>query len=441
MLVASETAVATSDGRSMNETAKMKVLMLVENTYPGDIRVFKQSQTLQQAGYQVNVIALRRKGQTRYQEIGGVRVFRIPRLTLFKKLGSKRNLLSRLVGAIQSLLGYVVEYVYFTAACLFVSVYIFVRWGFHVVHAHNPPDTLWVVGIFYKLFGVHFVFDHHDLSPELYLARYELPPSKAGATYKVLMAFEKISLWLSTVSIATNESYKAVQIQRGGKRPEEIFVVRNGPDLNRVRLVAPDQRLKSMNRCIFGYVGAMNPQDGLDYMLRSLHILLNKFGRKDFYCVAVGAGDSLDGLRKLVHELGLEDHVWFTGIVSDDDLMRYLSTSDICLDPNPSNPLNDVSTWIKVMEYMALGKPIVAFDLKETRFSASKAAVYVEPNNEEAFAKAICELMDDPARRREMGEFGIRRVDTDLKWDVVSTELLRAYETLQALKSRALLKA
>jgi glycosyltransferase involved in cell wall biosynthesis len=142
-----------------------------------------------------------------------------------------------------------------------------------------------------------------------------------------------------------------------------------------------------------------------------------------------------------VRELGLEDYVWFTGIVSDDDLMRYLSTSDICLDPNPSNPLNDVSTWIKVMEYMALGKPIVAFDLKETRFSASKAALYVEPNNEEAFARAIVELMDDPARRREMGEFGIRRVNTDLKWDVVSTELLRAYETLHALKSRALQKA
>lgn len=214
-----------------------------------------------------------------------------------------------------------------------------------------------------------------------------------------------------------------------------MFVVRNGPDLNRVRLVAPDERLKTMGKCILGYVGAMNPQDGLDYMLRSLHVLVNKLGRKDFYCVAVGSGDSLDGLRELSRELGLDDYVWFTGFIPTTDLMRYLSTADICLDPNPSNPLNDVSTWIKVMEYMALGKPIVAFDLKETRVSAQEAAVYVRPNDEEAFAEAIRDLMDDTGRRREMGEFGRRRIDADLKWDVVSSELLSAYEALRASAS------
>jgi len=421
--------------RSRKEAGTLRVLMLVENTYPADIRVLKESQTLADAGYQVSVIALRRKGQPRYEEIGGVRVFRVPRLTVFKKLANKRNLLMRLAGAIQSLVGYVTEYVYFTAVCLIVSVYIRVRYGFDVVHAHNPPDTLWIVGAFYKPFGVQFVFDHHDLSPELYLARFDVKPGDGGVTFQVLTALEKISLWVSTISIATNESYKAIQVERGGKRPEDVFVVRNGPDFSRVRLVPPDERLRSLNKCILGYVGAMNPQDGLDYMLRSLHILVRKFGRTDFFCVAVGAGDSLDGLRTLCRELGLEDHVWFTGIVSDDDLMRYLSTADICLDPNPSNPLNDVSTWIKVMEYMALGKPIVAFDLKETRFSAAEAAVYVRPNDEEAFAEAIRELMDDPGRRREMGECGRRRVEMTLKWDVVSTELLRAYEVLRACKS------
>jgi glycosyltransferase involved in cell wall biosynthesis len=414
--------------------------MLVENWYPADIRVLKESQTLQMAGYQVSVIAIKRKGERGYEEIGGVRVLRVPQVTLFEKLGSKRNFLLRAIGAIQSLLGYLVEYAYFTLACLFVSVYIRLRWGFDVVHAHNPPDTLWVVGAFHKLFGADFVFDHHDISPELYLARYELPPSKGGATYKVLMLLERISLWLSSVSIATNESYKAIQVQRGHKRPEDVFVVRNGPDLNRVRLVAPDERLKSMGKCILGYVGAMNPQDGLDYMLRALHVLVNKLGRKDFYCVAVGPGDSLEGLKQLSRELGLEDYVWFTGFVSTEDLMRYLSTADICLDPNPSNPLNDVSTWIKVMEYMALGKPIIAFDLKETRFSAGPAALYVTPNDETAFAEAIRDLMDSPSRRREMGEFGRRRVDSDLKWDVVSSELLRAYETLSAARSGAVLK-
>jgi glycosyltransferase involved in cell wall biosynthesis len=196
-----------------------------------------------------------------------------------------------------------------------------------------------------------------------------------------------------------------------------------------------------MNKYILGYVGAMNPQDGLDYMLRSLHILIHKLGRTDFHCVAVGTGDSLEGLKALSHELGLDEYVWFTGKVSDDDLMRYLSSSDICLDPNPSNPLNDVSTWIKVMEYMALGKPIVAFDLKETRYSAGDAAVYVRPNDEEAFAEAIRGLMDAPDRRRAMGDFGKRRIDADLKWDVVSEQLLRAYETLRALRSRAVVGA
>lgn len=186
MLVASDSTVM-SEARATSDAAKLRVLMLVENWYPADIRVLKEAQTLQGAGYQVNVIALRRKGQTRYEEIDGVRVLRIPQLTLFNKLGSKRNLLLRLIGAVQSVLGYAFEYVYFTTACLAVSLYIWLRWGFDVVHAHNPPDTLCVVGAFYKLFGVDFVFDHHDLSPELYLARYELPPSKAGATYKVLL--------------------------------------------------------------------------------------------------------------------------------------------------------------------------------------------------------------------------------------------------------------
>jgi glycosyltransferase involved in cell wall biosynthesis len=425
----------------MKENAKLRVLMLVENTYPADVRIAKEAGTLAGAGYHVTVIALKRPEQPFSEELDGVRVFRIPRITVFRKLGSKRNALLRLIGMVQAALGYFVEYFYFTGACVFVSMYVALRWGFDVVHAHNPPDTLWVVGALYKPFGVDFVFDHHDLSPELYLARFGLKTSDAGLIHRVLMRLEKFSLQVSTISIATNESYKAIQVARGGKRPEQVFVVRNGPDLNRVRLVAPDERLKSMNKCIFGYVGAMNPQDGLDYMLRSLHVLVHKFKRTDFYCVAIGTGDSLEGLKTLSHDLGLDDYVWFTGRVSDDDLIRYLSTSDICLDPNPSNPLNDVSTWIKVMEYMALGKPIVAFDLKETRFSAGDSAVYVRANDEEAFAGAICELMDQPKRRRQMGEFGRRRVETDLKWDAVSSELLRAYEALQASRSQALLKA
>jgi glycosyltransferase involved in cell wall biosynthesis len=422
--------------RNTNANAKLRVLMLVENAYPGDRRIVQEAQTLIGAGYQVSVIALRGPGQALSEELNGAHVFRIPQITIFKKLGNRRSALPRLVGVLPAVLGYFVEYVYFTTACLVVSAYVALRWGFDVVHAHNPPDTLWVVGALYRPFGVDFVFDHHDLSAELYLSRFRLKVREGGVIYKVLIQLEKISLRLSTVSIATNESYKAIQIGRGGKRPEEVFIVRNGPDLNRVRIVAPDERLKRMNKCILGYVGAMNPQDGLDYMLRALHILVHKFQRTDFFCVAVGPGDSLESLKRLSHELCLDEYVWFTGAISDQDLMRCLSAADICLDPNPSNPLNDVSTWIKVMEYMALGKPIVSFDLRETRYSAREAAVYAPPNNEEAFAAAICELMDQPERRREMGEFGRRRVEADLRWDVVSGELLRAYEALQTLRSR-----
>ena len=404
--------------------------MLVENSYPGDVRVKNEAEKLVSAGYSVTVIGLRHAGQKFSDEVNGVRVFRVPPITIFKKLGKSGSSWLRLIGFFQALIGYVVEYVYFTAACLAVSIYVALRWGFDVVHAHNPPDTLCVIGGFYKVFGKDFVFDHHDLSPELYLSRFGLRTGQRGAAYRTLLAFEKISLRLSTVSIATNESYKAIQIERGGMQPDQVFVVRNGPNLDRIRLVEPDKRLRSMKKSILGYVGVMNPQDGVDYMLRSLHVLVHELKRTDFYCVAVGSGDSIDDLKRLSEELELGDYVWFTGIISEEDLRRSLSSMDICLDPNPSSPLNDVSTWIKVMEYMAMGKPIVAYDLKETRYSAQEAAVYVPPNDEVKFAEAIVELMDQPDRRTAMGEFGRRRVEEKLEWDVVSTKLLDAYGAL-----------
>ena len=379
--------------------------MLVENSYPGDVRVKNEAEKLVSAGYSVTVIGLRHAGQKFSDEVNGVRVFRVPPITIFKKLGKSGSSWLRFIGFFQALIGYVVEYVYFTAACLAVSIYVALRWGFDVVHAHNPPDTLCVIGGFYKVFGKDFVFDHHDLSPELYLSRFGLRTGQRGAAYRTLLAFEKISLRLSTVSIATNESYKAIQIERGGMQPDQVFVVRNGPYLDRIRLVEPDKRLRSMKKSILGYVGVMNPQDGVDYMLRSLHVLVHELKRTDFYCVAVGSGDSIDDLKRLSEELELGDYVWFTGIISEEDLRRSLSSMDICLDPNPSSPLNDVSTWIKVMEYMAMGKPIVAYDLKETRYSAQEAAVYVPPNDEVKFAEAIVELMDQPDRRTEWGSF------------------------------------
>ncbi len=308
------------------------------------------------------------------------------------------------------------------------SFYVAAIDGFDVVHAHNPPDTLFVVGAIHRIFGKKFVFDHHDLSPELYLSRYR--KTTDGLVSRSLRLLEKLSLKLADIAIATNESYRAIDIQRHAIDPDKVFVVRNGPDLARVRLVGRDSPLMSMGRTILCYVGAMNPQDGIDYLLRALGHLVHDLKRTDFYCVLIGDGDSREELESQALELGLGEYVRFTGFIPDEDMMRYLSTADICLDPNPSSPLNDVSTWIKVMEYMALGKPIVSFDLKETRISAGEAALYVTPNDEIAFARAIVRLMDDPSKRSQMGAYGRTRVHDELNWDVTSQNLLRAYRRL-----------
>jgi glycosyltransferase involved in cell wall biosynthesis len=330
----------------------------------------------------------------------------------------------------QAVLGYVLEYVYFTAACFFLSLYTTCRQGVDVIHAHNPPDALFIVGAFHRLLGKRFIFDHHDLSPELYLSRFGIKQGEGGITYKTLLALEKLSLRTANIAIATNESYKEIQVRRGKMAQEKVFVVRNGPDLRRLKAVPGDPHLLAMGKSILCYLGAMNPQDGVDYMLRALQHLALTLDRKDFYCVVIGTGDSFEPLKQMADTLGLRDYVWFTGFVSDEALVRYLTTADICLDPNPSNPLNDVSTWIKVMEYMAMGKPVVSFDLKETRVTAQKAAVYVTPNDELGFAQQIAFLMDRPELRKKMGAFGKRRIAEKLAWNVVSQPLLRAYASL-----------
>ena len=405
-----------------------KVLMLVENEFPGDPRVRNEAYTLTSHGFKVSVIALRGRGESRREVLDDISVYRVPRLTLFKKLPvERRSLLGSLLNKLQVVGGYVGEYGYFTCACLLVSFQVALREGFDVIHAHNPPDTLCMVGAVHKMFGKKFVFDHHDLSPELYRSRYSTPD---GLVTRVLRLFEKLSLKLADMVIATNESYREIDIERNAIDPNKVFVVRNGPNLKRVRPVAPDPALLSRGVTILGYVGAMNPQDGLDYLLRAVKHLVHELKRTDFYCVLIGDGDSLDELRAMAVELGIADHVFLTGYIPDEEVMRYLSSADICLDPNPASPLNDVSTWIKVMEYMALGKPIVSFDLKETRISAGEAALYVTPNDEAEFARAILQLMDDPVTRRRMGEWGKNRVHHALSWNVTSRNLLQAYDYL-----------
>jgi glycosyltransferase involved in cell wall biosynthesis len=288
------------------------------------------------------------------------------------------------------------------------------------------------------MFGKKFVFDHHDLEPELYLSRYNIETS---FIYKVLLLEEKLCLKSANMVIATNDSYKEIEIKRGNLKPEKIFVVRNGPDLQIFRPVDGDRELKNMGKKILVYIGVMGPQDGVDHLLRSLGEIVYSMGRTDLYCVIVGRGDAVEDLKVLRDELQLQDYVRFTGRIPIEDLMRYLTTADICLDPNPSNPLNDSSTWIKVMEYMALAKPIVSFDLKETRYSAQEAAIYVPPNDEKEYAKAIVKLMDDPHKRTKMGAFGQKRIKEELAWQHVSKNLLLAYESLLSKPAKELSSA
>jgi len=410
------------------KASAVRVLMLVENHFPQDTRVRNEAILLTEAGYHVSVIALRKKGQVRTEVVNGVQVYRLPRLELFKKTShGNLNRAGLLFLKLKSSLGYLFEYCYFTAACLVVSFYVFIRRGFDVIHAHNPPDTLFVVALPFKLLGKKFIFDHHDLCPELYRSRYR---TGEGFFTGLLRVFEWCSLNLADITIATNESYKQVQMERAKRDPRTIFIVRNGPDKLRMSPVQPSPRLKAMNKCILCYVGSLNPQDGVDYLLRSLRYLLNDLKRSDFHCVIMGTGDSLQDLRDLAGTLQLNGCVELTGFVSDEDLQSNLAAADICVDPDPSSPLNDVSTWIKIMEYMAYAKPIVSFDLKETRFSAGEAAAYAKPNGESEFAEMIAHLMEQPELRRKMGTYGRQRVEQELQWTKVGQNLLTAYESL-----------
>jgi len=405
-----------------------RTLMLVENAYPGDIRIKNEAELLTSAGYEVSVVALSGKGQLSQEVVNGVYVHRVPTLEVFKKTPMENpNVFQKIFTTVKALIGYLIEYLYFTTACFLIACKVFATRGFDAIHAHNPPDTLFLAALPFKIFGKKFVFDHHDLSPELYQSRYGA--AKGFQTW-LLGVFEWCSLRMANVSIATNQTYKQIHVDRGGMKAENVFIVRNGPNENRMHVPPPSERLRAMGKTILVYIGALNPQDGVDYLLRAIKHMVDDLGRTDFYCVIMGGGDSLQDLKDLSAKLDIQDYVELTGYIPEEDLLANLSAADICMDPDPSSPLNDSSTWIKIMEYMAFSKPIVSFDLKETMYSAQEAASFVPANDELAFAKATVELMDDPDRRERMGNFGRQRIENDLQWKVVGQKLLDAYNHL-----------
>nr|WP_235079135.1 glycosyltransferase family 4 protein [Amycolatopsis orientalis] len=294
-----------------------------------------------------------------------------------------------------------------------------------VVHACNPPDLLFLVARMLRRRGAKFIFDQHDLVPELYLSRFD---RGQDFLYRGVCALERATYRAADVVIATNESYRQVARIRGGKRPDDVFVVRSAPVVERFHEVPVEPELKRGKPNLLCYLGVMGPQDGVDYALRALASLRDEVGRDDWHAVFVGAGDTFDEMVALSHRLGLSGQVEFTGRVSDEDLLRYLSAADVCLSPDPLNPLNDVSTMNKVMEYMAMGKPMVSFELREARVSAGEAALYAPANDVAEFAKLVAVLLDDPEQRERMGKLGRERVRGPLAWGNSQAALIKAYE-------------
>jgi glycosyltransferase involved in cell wall biosynthesis len=387
-----------------------RILMLVENNpVHSDRRAWNICTALVRAGCEV--VAVCPQGTDRlpaFEVRDGVQIHRYP--------------LSFAEGGVS---GYVREY----GSALWHSWRLVKRLSrerpFDVVHACNPPDFLLFAAWPARRGGARFVFDHHDLTPELFLTRFG---GRHRWLHRLTLILERVCFAIADVVLATNESYRQVAHGRGHKRAEEVFVVRNGPDLRRFRPLTPDLSLKREHPLLIGYVGMMAPQDGVDHALRALALLGER--REDWHAIFAGEGDARAELSRLTVELGLEDRVEFVGWQNDEQIARLLSSADVCLAPEPKSPLNEVSTMIKIAEYMAMARPVVAYELRESRFAAGDAALYAEPNDVASFAARIDELLADPARRAEMGRIGRERVEQELSWEHSERHLAAAYNSV-----------
>lgn len=384
----------------------IRILIIVENLpVPFDTRVWKQALALTRNGYEVFTICPKGRGFTKtHEKIEGIHIYRHP-------MPREGN------GAI----GYIIEY----ALALFwefvYSWWIFTRHGFSIIQGCNPPDTIFIIAGPFKLFGVKYIFDHHDVCPELYEAKF----GTKIFMYKLQTWLERLTFRTSNVVMSTNETYRQVAINRGGMNSTDVFVVRNGPDIDRFRPVAPNDDLKKGKQFLVGYVGTMAIQEGIDILLKVACSIQTR-GRRDVHFICVGGGPGLDDLRAMCASMHLDDTVDFPGRVSDEKLLEILSTADVCVNPDRVNSMNDMSTMIKIMEYMALAKPIVQFDLKEGRYSAQDASLYAEDSIED-FADKIVWLLDHPKDRSSMGKFGRNRVYKTLAWQHSIPNLLSAY--------------
>ena len=389
------------------------ILMLVENlSVPADPRVWREARALHAAGFRVYIICP--QGMTRDQEleecIDGIFIYRY-----------------RLSPTTEHPLSYLREYIEAMIQTFRYSLRIWRHHGFDVIHAANPPDLFFFIGLFYRLFGKKYIFDQHDLAPEVFQVKFH---NRQGLLYHIMLILERCSYWTAHMVITTNESQKQIALTRGKCMPQSVVVVRSGPELDRYRPDEPDPALKHNRRYLLLYVGAMGTQDGIEYALHAMKELVYDRQHSDISLALLGDGERQPALQELTRTLHLDAYVTFTGWVGQGELTRYLNSADIGLCPDPSNVLNDRCTMLKILEYMAMGKPIVAFDLPETRYSAQDAALYAPSENVTAFADCIELLLEQDNLRKHMGMRGRQRIVEELCWDRTKGALLSAYASL-----------
>lgn len=402
----------------MNSPQRRVLYVLQGLPVPFDRRAWLHATTLARHGYAVSFICPKGRGFDKSrEELDGVDIYRY-----WRPIEGEGKL------------AFIVESLWcFCATFLFSLRVAMCGRGFDILHVCNPPEIYWPMAWFWRAFGKVFIWDHRDLSPELAEAKF----GKSGFIISLLLFLERLSFGAARIVVATNESYKKIAIERGKKRPEDIFIVRSAPSLAKFKLYEPDESFKKGKPNLILYLGEMGPQDGVDNLIRALRVLHDDFDRRDFHCVLIGGGTYQPTVAAYANEIGIGDMCTFTGIVSDEMLCRILSSADVAIDPLPKNGWSDRSTMNKVLEYMFFGLPIVVGELTEARVSADAAALYVEPGNPRAMAEGIAALLDDPVRRREMGAFGQARLRSALAFEYSVPHLLAAYDAAWAKVRRS----
>ena len=387
-----------------------RVLIIVENLpVPLDRRVWQEATTLRDAGYTVSVICPKGvRYQAAQEVVDGIHIFRHP-----------------LPVEADRALGYALEYgsALFWELVLAIRVYRTV--GFDVIQACNPPDTIFLLARLFKLFaGTPFIFDHHDINPELYEAKF----GKQGFFHRLLLRLERWTFRTADASIATNETFAEIAVDRGGMDPSNVFIVRSIPDLTRFKRIAANDKLRNGRKHLLGYVGIIGAQDGVDLLIHAMSEIVHNHGRQDIQCAIVGSGTEIEALQKLSAVLDVKNNVTFTGFLSGEDLLAAFSTFDVGVIPDPKNTYNDKISMNKVFEYMTLGIPFVQFDLDMGSRLAQDAALYARDNDPKDLANRLMELVDNPAKREEMSSIGLARADQELNWTREQAELLAAYD-------------